>query len=153
MGKTQPCAVSTVAWFFCEKRVPQTATRVEHVSEWITMWRGFNVDTRRRIRKVWGKRPPLWQNTTVGGIKRQVQSLPPFALCWRRAGIRAHQVSGKRQKPVLLWIELCSTSRRSSTVPPRLWKCKCGKERLGIRSVRAWRKVAPPTLPRRPGLN
>ena len=41
MGKTQACAISTIAWFFCEKRVPQTATRVEQVSEWITMWRGF----------------------------------------------------------------------------------------------------------------
>ena len=52
MGKTQACAISTVAWFFGEKRVPQIATRVEQISEWITMWSGFNVDTRRRIRKV-----------------------------------------------------------------------------------------------------
>ena len=32
MGKTQACAISTVAWFFGEKRVPQTATRVEQVT-------------------------------------------------------------------------------------------------------------------------
>ena len=59
MGKTQACAMSTVAWFFGEKRVPQTPTRVEQVSEWITMWRGFNVDTRRRIRKVRRKKAPI----------------------------------------------------------------------------------------------
>ena len=46
MGETQACATSTVAWFFGEMRVPQNATRIEQVSEWITMWRGFNVDTR-----------------------------------------------------------------------------------------------------------
>ena len=44
MGKTQACAISTVAGFFGEKRVPRTAARVERVGEWITMWRGFNVD-------------------------------------------------------------------------------------------------------------
>ena len=55
-------------------RVPQTATRVAQVSEWITMWRGFNVDTRRRIRKVWrknvtilAKEPRRW-NQTAGPI-------------------------------------------------------------------------------------
>ena len=64
MGRTQACSVSTVAWFFGERRVPQTAARVEQVSEWITMWWGFNVDTRRRIRKVWWKRLPFWQVTT-----------------------------------------------------------------------------------------
>ena len=53
IGKTQACATSTAAWFFGEKRWPQTATRVEQVREW---WRGFNVDARRRIRKVWGKK-------------------------------------------------------------------------------------------------
>ena len=64
MGKTQACAISTVAWFFGAKRVPQIATRVEQIREWITMWRGFIVDTRPRIRKVcwekgshFGKRP------------------------------------------------------------------------------------------------
>ena len=53
MGKTRAGAVSTDASFFGTKRVPQVATRVEQVSEWITMWRGFNAHTRRRIRKVW----------------------------------------------------------------------------------------------------
>ena len=59
MGKTQACLNYTVAWFFGGKRVPQTATRVEQVSEWITMWRGFNVDTRRRTRKAWMKKAPI----------------------------------------------------------------------------------------------
>ena len=62
MGKTEACAISTVAWFFGEKRVPQTATRVEQVSEWITMWGGFNVDTWRRIRKVCGEKAPILAN-------------------------------------------------------------------------------------------
>ena len=72
MGKTRARAISTVAWFFGERRVPQIAARVEQISE----WRGFDVDTRRRIRKVWGgggggERLPLWQKTTEAGTKRQ----------------------------------------------------------------------------------
>ena len=39
--------------------MPQITTRVEQVSEWIAKWRGFNVDTRRRIRKVWRKKAPI----------------------------------------------------------------------------------------------
>ena len=35
------------------------ATRVEQISEWVTMWRGFDVGTRRRIRKVWGQKGSL----------------------------------------------------------------------------------------------
>ena len=112
MGKTRACAISIVAWFFGERRVPQIAARVEQISEWITMWRGFDVGTRRRIRKVWRKRPLVWQKTTVGGIKRQAQSLQPSVQYWKRAGSRALQVFGKQQKPVLLWMELCSTRRR-----------------------------------------
>ena len=127
MGKTQACAISTVAWFFGEKRAPQTATRVEQVSEWITMWRGFNVDTRRRIREVWRKKVPIWAKDPYSGTKLQVQSLPPFARCWRRAGSRAHQVSGKRQTPAEM----------------QTWNSAAG-----IRS-----KVPTPTLPRRPGLD
>ena len=73
MGKTQACAISTVAWFFGGKRVAQTAARVEQVSEWISMWRGFNVDTKRRIRKVWRKKVPILARD---GTKLQVQSLP-----------------------------------------------------------------------------
>ena len=61
MGKTKACAISSR--FFGVKRVPQTATGVKQVSEWFTKWRGFNVDTRRRIRKVWVKRLPLRQKT------------------------------------------------------------------------------------------
>ena len=78
-----------------------------------------------------GKRLPLWQKTTEDGTKRQAQSLPPSVQYWKRAGSRAHQVSGKRQKPVLLWVGLCSR-RRSSKVSPRIWKRKCGKRRRGI---------------------
>ena len=58
MGKTRACAISTVAWFFGERRVPQIAARDEQISEWITVWRGSDVGTRRRIRKVWGKKAP-----------------------------------------------------------------------------------------------
>ena len=59
MGKTQACAV---AWFFGERRVPQIAARAEQVSEWITMWRGINVDTRRSIREVSKKKAPILAN-------------------------------------------------------------------------------------------
>ena len=62
MGKTRACTVSTVALFFGSKRVPHVATRVEQVSEWITMWRGFDADTRRRIRKVWREIDPTLAN-------------------------------------------------------------------------------------------
>ena len=71
MGRTQACAVSTIAWFFGERRVPQTAARVEQVSEWVTMWRGCNVDIRRRTREVWrkiasilAKDPRRWNKAT-----------------------------------------------------------------------------------------
>ena len=81
MGKTQACAISTVAWFFGEKRVPKTATRVEKIRERITMWRGFIVDTRRRIRKVWmrkahtlAKDPRRW-NQATGPISATICSV------------------------------------------------------------------------------
>ena len=45
---------------FGDRRVPQIATRVEQVSEGITMWRGVNVDTRRRFR--WRKTAPMLAN-------------------------------------------------------------------------------------------
>ena len=118
MGKTQACAVSTVAWFFGERRVPQTAARVEQVSEWITMWKGFDVDTRRRIRKVWRKKAPILGSDP----RRWNQATSPisatFARCWRPAGSEAHQVSGKRQTPMPLLTAPCSTRRKSSTVSP-----------------------------------
>ena len=61
LGKTQACPITTVAWFFGVKRLPRTAARVEQISEWISMWRNCNVDTRRRIRKLWRKkRPSCW---------------------------------------------------------------------------------------------
>ena len=74
MGKTQACAISTVAWFFGGKRVPQTATRVEQVSEWITMWRGFNV--------VWEKEAPI--------LTKDPQTLEPSCrpnLCHHLVGV------------------------------------------------------------------
>ena len=92
VGRTQACAISTVAWFFGERRVPQTAARVQQVSEWI------------------------WQVTSDAGTKRQVQSLPFSARFWKRAGSQAHQVSGKGQTSVPLLTAFCSTRRRSSTV-------------------------------------
>ena len=42
-----------------------------------------------------GKGLPFWQETPDAGTKLQVQSLPPCARCLRRAGSRAHQVSGQ----------------------------------------------------------
>ena len=75
VGKTQACAISTVAWFFGERRVPQIATRVEQVSEWITMWRGFNVDTGAEFVRS-GRKPPLcWRRIPDAGTKRHVRSL------------------------------------------------------------------------------
>ena len=63
LGKTQACSITTVAWFFGVKRVPQTAARVEQISEWISMWRNCNVDTRRRIRRFWRKKAPVLAGT------------------------------------------------------------------------------------------
>ena len=51
LGKTQACPVTTVARFFGVKRVPQTAARVEQISEWISMWKKCDVHTRHRIRR------------------------------------------------------------------------------------------------------
>ena len=52
-------------------RVPQTAARVEQISEWISLWRNCNVDTRRRIRQVWRNKasmlasnPRRWSRAT-----------------------------------------------------------------------------------------
>ena len=61
-----------------------------------------------------GKRLSFWQTTPDAGTKLQLRSLPPFARCWRLVGGQAHQVSGKRQTPLLT--ALCSTKRRSSTI-------------------------------------
>ena len=128
MGKTRACAVSTVALFFVTKQVPQGATRVEQVSEWITMWRGFNADTRRRISKVWREIAPY--------------SVPPSVRFWERAGNQARQFSGSRQTPVPPLTALCSMRHRLSTVSPETWRCNYGRKLLGIRSVQAWRKVS-----------
>ena len=92
LGKTQACLITTVAWFFRVKRVSQTAARVEQISEWISMWRNCNVDTRRRIRRFWRKRPHAGQKSPVAGIRLRDLSLPPFARCWKPDGSRAHRV-------------------------------------------------------------
>ena len=65
-GKTQACAISTVAWFFRINRAPQITTSVERILEWITKWRGFNNDTERRVRKVWRKTMPVLSNDRPG---------------------------------------------------------------------------------------
>ena len=152
MGETQACAISTVAWFFDERRVPQIAARDEQASEWITIWRGFNVDARRRIRKVWRKKAPILANDP----RRWNQATGPICatICLvLEAGWKPSTVSGKRQVPTPFLTAHCSTKRRSSTVSLEMWKCKHGKERLGTRSVQVWRKVSLPILPRRPGLS
>ena len=60
-----------VAWFFGEKRVTQTAIRVEQVSEWITMWRGLKVNTSLGEKgSHFGKRPQTLEPP-------QAKSLPP----------------------------------------------------------------------------
>ena len=59
LGKTQACPITTVAWFFGVKRAPQTAARVEQISEWISIWRNCNVDTRRRIHRFWRKKASM----------------------------------------------------------------------------------------------
>ena len=52
LGKTKWCPITAVACFFDEGRVPQTATRVEPISEWKTMWRGFNSELSTRTWRV-----------------------------------------------------------------------------------------------------
>ena len=75
LGKTQACPITTVAWFFGVKRVPQTAARVEQISEWITMWRNSDVDTRRRIRRFWRKKAPM----LAGNPRRWNQATGPIS--------------------------------------------------------------------------
>ena len=145
----QACAISTVAWFFGEKRVPQIATRVEQVSEWITM----STPGAEFVRSG-GKRLPLWQKTPDAGTKRQDQCLPLFARFLKRAGSRAHQGSGKRQTPAPPWMALCSTRRRSPTTSPGIWKCKHGRSGWALAQFgHGERYLSSPILPSRPGLN
>ena len=87
----------------CRKLLPEP----NKSASGITMWRGFNVDTRRRFRKFCRKKAP----TLARDPRRWNQA-------WR--GSRAHQVSGKCQTPVPLWTELSSTRRRSSIVYPMM---------------------------------
>ena len=147
MGRTQACAI--VAWFsaksVCRKLPPELikSTSGSRCGEVSMSTPGAE------FARSGGKRLPFWQETPDAGTKLLVQFPPPRARCWRRARSRAHQVSGKRQTPVLLWTALCSTRRRSSTVCPGKWKCKHVKEWLGIRPARVWRKVSLPTPPRR----
>ena len=153
LGKTQACPISTVAWFFGAKRVPQTAARVEQISEWISLWRNCNVDTRRRIRQVCRKKAPCWPVTPVAGIKLQDLSPPPSALFWKPDGNRAHRVFGRHWMAVPLWMALCSTRRRLLTVFPVKWRCKHGKQRPDILPVPVWRKVSSQISQRKPDLS
>ena len=74
-GKDQACRISTVAWFWEATRETQTAARVEQISEWISMWRNCNVQTRRRIRKVWRKKAPI----LAGNSRRWNQAAGPIS--------------------------------------------------------------------------
>ena len=65
-GKTQACAISTVAGFFRINRAPRITTSVERILEWITKWRGFNNDTERRVCNVWRKTMPVLSNDRRG---------------------------------------------------------------------------------------
>ena len=117
--------------FSVKSGVPQIATSVEQVGEWITMCRGFNVDTRRRIRKVWRKIAPILANDPSAGAKRQVQSLPLSARVWKRTGSRVRQVSSRLWTPELPSTALCSMWCRLSTISPEMWRCNHGRKRLG----------------------
>ena len=153
LGKTQACPITTVAWFFGVKRVPQTAARVEQISEWISMWRTCNVDTRRRIRRFWRKKAPCWPEIPVAGIRLRDLSLPPSARCWKPVGSRAHRVLGSHGMAAPLWTAPCLTRRRPSTVSPVIWRCKHGKQPPGILPVPVWRKVSSQISPRKPDLS
>ena len=126
---TQAGAVSTIAWFFCERRVPQTGARVEQVSEWVTVWRGFNVDTRRRTREVWrkiastlAKNPRRWNKAT-----RPISATCHFltALCspWRRSStvffLRDMRMCCEKKKR---WIENSWMVKQHQLVPNKLFK-------------------------------
>ena len=96
LGKTQACPITTVAWFFGVKRVPQTAARVEQISEWISMWRNCNVDTRRRIRRFWRKKAPM----LAGNPRRWNQATGHIsaAICWGLTHI-SRAGNPKRKRP------------------------------------------------------
>ena len=121
LGKTQACPITTVAWFFGVKRVPQTAARVEQISEWISMWRNCNVDTRRRIRRFWRKKAPM----LAGNPRRWNQATGPISA---------------NGSATLDGASL--TRRRSSTVSPVTWRCKHGKLQPGILPVPVWKKAS-----------
>ena len=134
MGKTQACAILTdhgsSAKSECHKLPPEL-----NKSAWITMWRCFNVDTRRRIRKVVRKK-----GSHFGKRHQTLEPSYRSNLCHHLLGVGGgleaehtrFLANASRQ------MARCSTRRRSSTVSPGIWKCKHGKERLGIRSVRAF---------------
>ena len=133
--------------------LPQVATRVEQVSEWITMWRGFDFDTKRKIRKVWvrnaptlGNDLPCW-NTATGAISATIVRF------WKRTGNQARQVSGTHQTLVPPLMALCSTGHTSSKVSPETWRGRCGNKLLVTHSVLAWREVSSPISPWMPGNN
>ena len=150
LGKTQACPITTVAWFFGVKRVPQTAARVEQISEWISMWRNCNVDTRRRIRIFWRKKAPM----LAGNPRRWNQATGPIsATICSVLESRAHQVFGSHRMAAPLWTAPCLTRRRSSTVSPVTWRCKHGKQRPGILPVPVWREVSSQISPRKLGLS
>ena len=154
LGKTQACPITTVAWFVGVKRVPQTAARVEQISEWITIRRNCNVDTRRRIRRFWRKKAPM-----MAGNPPSLESGCGTYLCHHLLGDGSQMeaeltgflaVTGW-QRP--LWTAPCLTRRRSSTVSPVTWRCKHGKQRPGILPVPVWREVSSQISPRKPGLS
>ena len=153
LGKTQACPITTVAWFFGVKRVPQTAARVEQISEWISMWRNCNVETKRRIRRFWRKKATMLARNPVAGIRLRDLSLPPSARCWKPDGSRAHQVFGSHPMAAPLWTAPCLTRRRSSTVSPVTWRRKHGRQRPSILPVPVWRKVSSQISPRKPDLS
>ena len=152
LGKTQACLISTVASLFGAKRVPQTAARVEQISEWISMWRNCNVDTRRRIRQVWRKKarmlasnPRSW-NQATGPISATICSV--LEAGWKPSSPGFGQTpDGSATLDGALFNKAQIIDSFSSDM-----RCKHGKQRPGILPVLVWRKVSSQISQRKPDL-
>ena len=93
------------------------------------MWRRFQCRHKTQNFVMSGRRRlPFWQETPDAGNKLQVL-ISATTCSLSEAGWKpSNEASGMRQTPVLLWMALCSTRRRSSTVSPEMqtWKRAAG---------------------------
>ena len=109
----------------------RTSQRVDH-----------NVDTRRRIRKVWGKKPPTlakdprrW-NQATGPMSAPICSV--FEAGWKPSTPGFWQApDASATLDGSLFNKAQITDNFSRDMEMQTWK-----KRLGTRSVRAWRKVS-----------